>query len=71
MRNARHRTICALLIAGASSLAQTSRADELIPGDPHELAALGFTGIVWLILLAASLAGLHLLRRSHDVLPPP
>lgn len=60
-----------LLLFCALGLVQTCQADGVAPGDPDELLPLGITVIVWPILLAAALAGLRLIRRSHDLLPPP
>ena len=71
MKTTRYHKHGRLLFLGVLGLVQTSRADGLAPGNPKELVQLGIAGIVWLVLLAAGLAGLHLIRRSHDVLPPP
>ncbi len=71
MKTASHSKRGRLLLLGVFGLVQTCRADSLVPGDPRELVPLGIIGIVWLVLLAASLIGLHLIRRSHGLLPPP
>ena len=65
----RNKAGCLLLLG--LGLVHTCRANGLAPGDPGELIPLGIVGIVWMILLAAGLTGLVLIRRSYDVLPPP
>jgi len=50
---------------GVLGLFQTCQADGLAPGDPAERLPLGVTGVVWLVLLAAALTGLRLIRRSR------
>ena len=60
-----------MLLCCTLGLVQACQADGLAPGDPGELLPLGITVIVWPILLAAALTGLRLIRRSHDLLPPP
>ena len=70
--NARpNRKLWPLLLCYALGLVQTCQADSLAPGDPDELQPLGITVMVWFVLLAAALTGLRLIRRSHDLLPPP
>ena len=69
MRRGRHPH-SALAFAAFLLLADACRADALTPGDPKDLESLGITAAGWLLLLAAALAGLRWIRRSHDKLPP-
>jgi len=71
MKDHLHRKPWPLLLCCALGLVQTCNADGLAPGDPDELLPMGITVIVWPILLATALTGLRLIRRSHDLLPPP
>jgi len=69
MKTSKHRKPGIRLLIITLALVQVCLADGLAPGDPEELAPLGLTVIAWLILLAAALAGLHLIRCYHDLLP--